>query len=84
MRSEGFEGGIPADFVLSGAPTWGATTYRKYEGAQSAYCVGSSVSAPGPYPNNANAWMTYGPFSLADAQDARLGMRAWINTESEL
>jgi subtilisin family serine protease len=25
--------------------------------------------------------MTYGPFSLADAQDARLGMRAWVNTE---
>ena len=44
--------------------------------------MGSSVSAPGQYPNNANAWMTYGPFSLADAQDARLGMRAWINTES--
>lgn len=82
MRSEGFEGGIPADFALSGTPTWGATTYKKYAGTKSAYCVGSSVPAPGPYPNNANAWMTYGPFSLADAQDARLGMRAWINTES--
>ncbi len=82
IRSEGFEGGIPADFTLYGDPTWGATTYRKYEGAKSAYCVGSSVPAPGPYPELANTWMTYGPFSLADAQDARLGMRAWINTEA--
>jgi hypothetical protein len=82
IKSEGFECGIPADFVLSGDPTWGATTYRKYEGARSAYCVGSSVPAPGPYPDDAFAWMTYGPFSLQDAQDARLGMRAWINTEA--
>ena len=82
MRSEGFEGGIPADFHPSGSPTWGATTYRKYEGTRSAYCVGSSVSAPAPYPANANAWMIYGPFSLADAQDARLSLRTWIKTEA--
>lgn len=81
IRSEGFEGGIPADFNPSGTPTWGATTYRKFAGTKSAYCVGSSVAAPGPYPANANAWMKYGPFSLADAQDARLSLRAWIKTE---
>lgn len=81
IRSEGFEGGIPGDFVLSGKPTWGATTYRKYAGTRSAYCVGSSVNPPGPYPNNANAWMKYGPFSLADAKDARLSLRAWIKTK---
>lgn len=88
MRSEGFESGIPADFnpaAPTGGPTWGATTQppgHVYEGTHSAYCVGSAVPAPGPYPDNANAWMSYGPFSLTDAQDARLSLRAWIDTEA--
>lgn len=82
IKSEGFEGSFPNAWTLYGSPTWAATSYRSYAGSWSGYCVGSSVSAPGPYPNNASAWMVYGPFSLADAQDARVDLQAWVRTES--
>ncbi len=82
IKEETFEGSFPNAWSLYGDPTWGETSYRAYTDSYSGYCVGSSVSPPGPYPNDANSWMVYGPFSLVGAEDARLDLQAWVNTES--
>jgi len=82
IKNETFEGTFPNTWTQYGNPTWGKTAYRKYAGSYSGYCVGSSVPAPGPYPHDAYSWMVFGPFSLADAQDARVNLQAWVNTES--
>jgi subtilisin family serine protease len=82
IKQETFEGAFPNAWSLYGNPSWGRTAYRKYAGSYSGYCVGSSVTAPGPYPNNANSWMIFGPFSLAGVTDARVNLQAWIRTES--
>ncbi len=50
IKTEGFEGLFPDDWTLYGNPSWGEVDYRSYEGANSGYCVGSSVTPPGPYP----------------------------------
>ncbi len=82
LKEEGFEGAFPNGWTLNGDPTWGVVAYRSYSGSKSGYCVGSSVSPPGPYPSNLTTTMVYGPFDLSDAVDARLDLQAWINTES--
>lgn len=82
IKGEGFEGAFPNTWALFGSPTWDDESYRPYAGSWSGYCVGSSVAPPGPYPNNSNAWMVYGPFSLVGAQDARLDLQAWVRTEA--
>ena len=82
IKSEDFEGSFPNDWVLYGDPTWDDESYRYHAGSWSGYCVGSSVSPPGPYPSNANSWMVYGPFSLADAGDALMVFHRWLDTES--
>jgi uncharacterized protein YkwD len=33
------------------------------------------------YPNNARSWMIYGPFSLADAVEAEMRVKVWVDTE---
>ena len=85
INTEGFEGTspgyLPDGWQSSGTPTWGVVDYRSYSGTYSVYCVGSSVAPPGPYPKWCNAWMWFGPFSLLDAEDARVDLQAWINTE---
>lgn len=35
------------------------------------------------YPNDVSSWMTYGPFSLADATAAELSFELWLNAEAE-
>ena len=82
IKAETFEGEFPNTWELLGYPTWGTTGHRKYAGSYSGYCVGGSVSAPGPYPNGVNTWMVFGPFSLVGAEDARVNLQAWVNTES--
>jgi len=82
IKSEGFEGAYPNTWTLYGSPTWDDDNYRPYAGSWSGYCVGSSVASPGPYPNDASAWMVYGPFSLVGALDARLDLQSWVRTEA--
>ncbi len=82
IKSEGFEGQFPNQWTLYGDPTWDDETYRPHGGSKSGYCVGSSVSPPGPYPPEARAWMVYGPFSLSDAIDAKLDFYRWLHTEA--
>jgi len=85
INTEGFEGTSPGDlpdgWQSFGTPTWGVVDYRSYSGAHSVYCVGTGVTPPGPYPNSCTAWMWFGPFSLLDAQDARVDLQARITTE---
>lgn len=82
IKAESFEGAFPNTWTRYGTPTWDDVTYRKYNGSWSGYCVGSAVSPPGPYPDDVNSWMVYGPFSLVGAQDARVNFQAWIRTEA--
>jgi subtilisin family serine protease len=82
LLNANFESGMPSSLTLYGYPTWGVTSYRAYAGTWSAYCVGNPVSAPGPYPDNVSSWMVFGPFSLTDAQDARISVKAWCKTEN--
>jgi len=82
IKGEGFEGAFPNDWTLYGTPTWAPEGYRAFAGSKSGYCLGSSVDPPGPYSSNADSWMVYGPFSLADAIDARVDIQVWIETET--
>jgi len=83
IKAEDFEGSFPNEWTLYGTPTWDDESYRYHAGGWSGYCVGSSVSPPGPYPSNANSWMVYGPFSLVGATDAKLDFYRWLNTEAD-
>ncbi len=79
--SDGFEGAFPGTaWVASGSPSWGKTSFDAHTGSASIYSVGSSVAPPGPYPNNVNAWVEYGPFILTGATAATLGF--WYRNAS--
>ena len=79
--ADGFETGMGA-WSLYGSPSWGATVYRAAAGTRSAYCVGSSISAPGPYPNNTAAWMIAGPFDLSGVTAATLEYDQYLSTQN--
>jgi len=83
IKAEDFEGQFPNEWTLYGDPTWDNENYRHHAGSWSGYCVGSTISPPGPYPSGANSWMVYGPFSLQGATDARLDFYRWLNTEAD-
>ncbi len=87
LLSEGFEGAFPGTtWDLYGDTTWGTTTHRAHDGSHSAYCAGGgpvAVSPPGPYPNEMNAWMVYGPFDLSQAVDAEVVFSYYSITELE-
>lgn len=78
---EDFEGDFPgAAWHLGGDPTWGQEAYRPHSGTASGYCAGGGVYAvnpPGPYPDNMEAWMFYGPFDLSHAIAAELRFSYW-------
>jgi hypothetical protein len=79
---ETFEAGFPGTiWGRSGTPTWDDTTYSAHGGSYSAWCAASSRAPNSGYPNNMNAWMVYGPFSLADALGAQ--MTFWFKNSSE-
>lgn len=82
IMSEDFESGFPGTkWTLYGTPTWDDETYRYYQGSRSGWCAGSTMNPPGPYPPDMDAWMTYGPFSLADANYAYVSFYRWLYSE---
>lgn len=85
--TEDFEGAFPdTKWTLNGDPTWGKESYRPHNGSWSGYCAGGgthAVNPPGPYPNDMNAWMIYGPFNLSDASDAELLFYYWNKSEPD-
>jgi hypothetical protein len=76
IKAEDFEGPFPNTWQLFGTPTWGASSNRKYQGSFAGYCIGSIYPPRFHYPASMDAWMLYGPFSLADALDARVDLQA--------
>ena len=63
-------------------PTWGQTSFDSSEGSYSAYCVGSTIPAPGPYIDDVWAYMIAGPFSLATYDEAELTFDMWLDSEA--
>ena len=87
IMTEDFEGAFPdTKWALYGDPTWNRENYRSHNGSWSGYCAGggaSGVNPPGPYPNDMNGWMIYGPFDLSGATDAELAFSLWLDSESD-
>jgi len=83
LLSDDFEQGLVNWPWLVGDPTWGTTRYRANGGVNSAYCVGSSIDAPGPYPPLTQAWMIAGPFDLTAATTGTLEFDQYLATEQD-
>jgi len=86
ILNDDFEGAFPGPWQLFAATDtgWGTSSYRAAGGSSSAYCAGDGSSpAPqgGPYPNNMQSWMIFGPFSLADATAANAAFDVWMKTQ---
>ncbi|MEO0053877.1 MAG: hypothetical protein ABIK22_06985 [candidate division WOR-3 bacterium] len=82
VLNEGFEQGFPGPgWQVRGDPTWDTTGYRQYSGRFSIWCAGSSREPPQGYPSELGAFAIYGPFSLADADSARVEFRHWTDSE---
>ncbi len=89
IMTDGFEDTFPGDWTLyvqSSATNayWGKDNYRANSGSYSAFCAKDGdygVDPPTNYPINVDAWMIYGPFSLADATDTVLNFHIWCETE---
>lgn len=79
---DGFEDGMTHWTVVSGwrqTMTWAATSYRASTGSRSAYCVGTDVMAPGPYPDNVVNEIAAGPFDLSGTVAGTLEFDAWVD-----
>jgi len=90
---EDFEGAFPGSWQVSdeypgtGEFYWGKRNCRAYGGSYSGWAVGAGANGSGltcgnNYPDDADSWMVYGPFSLVGATDADLNYKLWLNTES--
>lgn len=92
--STDFEGDFPGPWnVIDGNGTtggdyrWGKRNCRAYAGSFSGWGVGAganggALACGSHYPDNAEAWMTYGPFSLTNTAAAELRARIWTQTEA--
>ena len=87
--SDGFEGSFPGSWAIydgSGIGTqWGKSTAWAASGSASAWCAagGTSPQPPaGPYVNNMDTWMVYGPFSLASAAEAWMAFDMLLDVEA--
>ena len=67
----------------SGEDYWDELSCRKFRGTKSLWCadVGNQTDCS-RYDNDMFSWMIYGPFSLADALDARAEFYVWSETEA--
>jgi hypothetical protein len=88
IMTDGFEGTFPGvwgAFANSGPDAyWGKDNYRSHSGSYSAFCAkngSAGVNPPNYYLDNMDAWMAYGPFSLADTTDAELNYYLWLDSE---
>jgi len=93
ITAEDFEGLFPDSWnVLDNEPGdgeyyWGKRDCRPFNGSYSGWPVGagsdgSSLSCGSNYPDYADSWMVYGPFSLAGASAADLQFKLWLDSES--
>jgi|GEM_PF-2343812 len=89
-----FEGDFPGpwgvfdnDGTSYGEYYWAARNCQVYAGTNSGWGVGGGangnpLSCGSTYPNKADSWMVYGPFSLVNATAASLDFKLWINSEN--
>lgn len=91
IKSEGFEGAFPDQWSVkdnestNGSFYWGKRDCRPYAGSHSGWAVGggdgAGLACDSDYPTYVVAWLSYGPFSLADASDAELTFQLWLDSE---
>ena len=93
--STDFEGTWPGPWVvddndgaMGGEYYWGKRNCRAYSGSSSGWGVGAGAQGSGlgcgaNYPDNADSWMTYGPFSLANTTAADLRFKLWTSSEDD-
>jgi hypothetical protein len=88
---EDFEGTFPGAWYVfdqnsNDGEYYGAKrNCQHYEGNYSGWAAGAgdtTLSCGASYRNNMDSWVAYGPFSLADASDAELTFKLWLNSES--
>ena len=90
---ETFEGTFPGSWQVSdqyagtGEFFWGKRNCLAFAGSFSGWAVGAGANGSGlacgsDYPDDADSWMVYGPFSLVGATDADLTFKLWLNSES--
>jgi hypothetical protein len=87
--SEDFEGAFPGPWDVDGYDGywWGRRNCRPYQGSYSGWAVGggpngAALACGSNYPNDAESWMIYGPFSLVGATAADLQFKLWLKTQS--
>ena len=85
VYSDGFEGSFPGSWQRLGNPGWGRTSCKSAAGSYSVWPAADGTGAVTPcvdnYPNNLNAWLIYGPFSLQGATAAEMTFRRWQRSE---
>jgi hypothetical protein len=92
--SEDFEGSFPGttwrvfdnNGTTNGEYYWAKKNCKAYAGSNSGWAVGggangAALACGSNYPNNAQSWMVYGPFSLVGATAADLRFKLWLNSE---
>jgi predicted GH43/DUF377 family glycosyl hydrolase len=94
--SEGFEGAWPGPWAVydgdggnSGEYKWAKRSCLPFQGQNSAWAVGGGADGQGLgcgslYPNGADSWMIYGPFSLANMSAAEMRFWLWLNTQTNV
>ena len=90
IKQEGFEGAFPTNWQVTdyittnGYHFWGARACQAASGSRSAWAVGdgdSILTCGDNYPNDTDTWLTYGPFSLADATAAQMNLQVNVYAE---
>jgi hypothetical protein len=87
ILDEDFEGTFPGSTwqtPFSGHYYWDKRACRSNGGSFSAWGVGAGdtvLDCGDYYPNGVNAWMIYGPFSLAGATDVEMTFDWWNQTQ---
>jgi Zn-dependent metalloprotease len=92
LVNEGFEGAFPGVWQVSdqypgtGEFYWAKRNCVAYAGSYSGWAVGGGAQGGGlgcgaNYPNDADSWMVYGPFSLVGATAADVSLKLWQYSE---
>jgi len=92
ILEETFEGAFPGQWNIfddqagEGEYHWARRNCRAFQGAHSGWAVGggadgATLACDDDYPDDADSWMIYGPFSLADATQADMTFQLWLNSE---
>jgi parallel beta-helix repeat protein len=93
IKQETFEGAWPNNWVVEnygnygGEAQWGKTNLGQggYTSNNGCYCAMEGpdhINPPGPYRNNMDTRMVYGPFDLSDATDAYVRFYLWYDTQA--